>query len=115
MSSDTDYLMGVTNAKFERLNLQAAHLEPVTRRLIKQSGIGPGMHVIEVGCGLPSPDAGERLVLLLEDAGLPVPKLFWECIVGGSEALVGSQATATELEMVVVAAVEGEEALRVTR
>ncbi len=65
MSSNADYLMGVTDSEFERLTLQAAYLEPVTRRLIQQAGIGPGMRVLDIGCGV-----GDVSLLLAEVVGL---------------------------------------------
>ena len=64
MSSTTDYLMGVTDAEFQRLKLQATYLEPVTRRMIEQAGIGAGMRVLDIGCGM-----GDVSLMLAEAVG----------------------------------------------
>jgi SAM-dependent methyltransferase len=49
---DTDYALGRTNVEYERLIEQAELLRPLTERLIRAAGIGPGMHVLDVGCGM---------------------------------------------------------------
>jgi len=64
MASKADYLMGIGDAAFERLKLQGAYLEPMTRRLIREAGIGPGMRVLDIGCG-----GGDVSMLLAEAVG----------------------------------------------
>jgi len=64
MASKADYLMGIGDAEFERLKLQGAYLEPMTRRLIREAGIGPGMRVLDIGCG-----GGNVSMLLAEAVG----------------------------------------------
>src|SRR6202043_1576864 len=46
------------------LQLQASVLAPVTRRLIRQCGIGPGMRVLDIGCGV-----GDVSMLVAEAVG----------------------------------------------
>jgi len=48
----------------------------------------PGRHGRAARAGLPSPDAGGRLTPLFEDAGLPAPQVFHECLAGGPESLM---------------------------
>src|SRR6516165_4436935 len=45
------YALDNTAAEQVRLNRQAAQLRPVTERLFRAAGIGPGMAVLDVGCG----------------------------------------------------------------
>jgi SAM-dependent methyltransferase len=45
------YALDNTAAEQVRLNRQAARLRPVTERLFRAAGIGPGMAVLDVGCG----------------------------------------------------------------
>jgi SAM-dependent methyltransferase len=49
---DTDYALGRTNAEYERLIEQAEMLRPLTERMLRAAGVGAGMHVLDVGCGL---------------------------------------------------------------
>jgi ubiquinone/menaquinone biosynthesis C-methylase UbiE len=49
---DTDYVLGRTHAEYERLIEQADMLRPLTERLLRAAGVGEGMHVLDVGCGL---------------------------------------------------------------
>jgi SAM-dependent methyltransferase len=51
MRSEHRYVLGHDALEIERLQLQAAVIGSVTRRLIEHSGIGPGMHVLDIGCG----------------------------------------------------------------
>lgn len=46
-----DYMMGRTEAEYERLRRQARLLEPATRRVLESTGIGPGMSCVDIGCG----------------------------------------------------------------
>jgi ubiquinone/menaquinone biosynthesis C-methylase UbiE len=49
---DTDYVLGRTNAEYERLIEQAEMLRPLTERMLRAAGVGAGMHVLDVGCGV---------------------------------------------------------------
>jgi ubiquinone/menaquinone biosynthesis C-methylase UbiE len=54
MSTQTtgdSYALGRTEAEELRLQRQALLVEPVTRRLFAAAGIGPGMHVLDLGSG----------------------------------------------------------------
>src|SRR5688500_3219381 len=46
------YLMGYSEAERRRLIEQAALFRPVTERFLVEAGIGPGMRVLDVGCGV---------------------------------------------------------------
>jgi len=46
-----DYALGHSEEELDRLSLQAGMLEPFTRALFADAGIGPGMRVLDVGCG----------------------------------------------------------------
>jgi SAM-dependent methyltransferase len=48
---DTDYALGRTKAEYNRLIEQAELIRPLTERMLRAAGIGPGMHVLDVGCG----------------------------------------------------------------
>lgn len=61
---DTDYALGRTNAEYERLIEQAEVLRPLTERLLRAAGIGAGMHVLDIGCGV-----GEVSLLVRELVG----------------------------------------------
>jgi ubiquinone/menaquinone biosynthesis C-methylase UbiE len=50
MSDESHYVPG-SDVELERLQLQARCLEGLTRRLIRESGIGPGMRVLDLGAG----------------------------------------------------------------
>jgi SAM-dependent methyltransferase len=45
------YVLDNTAAEQGRLNRQAVALRPVTERLFRAAGIGPGMSVLDAGCG----------------------------------------------------------------
>ncbi len=64
MTSTDGYIMDVSDAEFARLKLQADYLEPLTHRLIKEAGIGPGMRVLDIGCGM-----GDVSMLLAQAVG----------------------------------------------
>ncbi len=49
---DTDYVLGRTRAEYDRLIEQAELLRPLTERLLRAAGVGAGMHVLDVGCGV---------------------------------------------------------------
>ena len=44
-------ILGHTAQELERLNKQAALVEPFTRRFLEGAGISSGMRVLDVGCG----------------------------------------------------------------
>ncbi len=58
------YVLGNADSEIERLKFQAGIIEPVTRRLIRECGIRPGMRVLDIGCG-----AGDVSMLLAEAVG----------------------------------------------
>ena len=64
MSSRSDYVLGHSDLEIERLKLQAAAMAHITRRLIRECGIQPGMRVLDIGCG-----AGDVSLLLAEAIG----------------------------------------------
>ena len=49
--SDGSVYVPSSDEELERLQLQAQCLEGLTRRLIRESGIGPGMRVLDLGAG----------------------------------------------------------------
>ena len=51
-SSPPPYILGNTDAEYERLIRQAAGLAPTTERLFRDAGIRPGMRVLDVGAGV---------------------------------------------------------------
>jgi SAM-dependent methyltransferase len=59
-----EYALGHSPGELDRLSTQAKLLEPFTRRLFEQAGIGPGMSVLDVGSG-----AGDVAFLLREVVG----------------------------------------------
>src|ERR1700749_4797795 len=58
------YAMGYTEHELERLMFQARLLRPMTERLLRGAGIGPGMSGLDVGCG-----AGDVALLAAELVG----------------------------------------------
>jgi 2-polyprenyl-3-methyl-5-hydroxy-6-metoxy-1,4-benzoquinol methylase len=46
------YVMGHSRRELDRLALQAANLRPITLRLLREVGLGAGMRVVDVGCGI---------------------------------------------------------------
>jgi len=54
-----DYLLGSSDAEHERLILQAIRLAPVTERFFRETGIGLGQRVLDVGS-----DVGDVAMLL---------------------------------------------------
>lgn len=52
MSRSTEYLLGHDDPELERLKLQAQVIAGVSRRLMRDCGIVPGMRVLEIGCGV---------------------------------------------------------------
>jgi SAM-dependent methyltransferase len=64
MSQATDYVLGHSDFEIERLQIQSAVLANITRRLIRECNIQPGMRVLDIGCG-----AGDVSMLLAEAVG----------------------------------------------
>jgi FkbM family methyltransferase len=62
--SDVPYILGHSNAELRRLMLQAALLKPITKRLLLETGLQPGMRVLDIGCG-----SGDVSLLLAEMVG----------------------------------------------
>src|SRR4051794_40229999 len=58
------YVLGHADPGIARLQFQAGVIEPITRRLIRECGIGPGMRVLDIGCG-----AGDVSMLLADAVG----------------------------------------------
>jgi ubiquinone/menaquinone biosynthesis C-methylase UbiE len=48
----SDYPLGNTDAEHERLIWQAARVAPITERLFREAGIGPGQRVLDIGSGV---------------------------------------------------------------
>jgi SAM-dependent methyltransferase len=45
------YILGHSEREIARLKAQAAELDPITRRFLREAGIVPGMRVLDVGSG----------------------------------------------------------------
>jgi len=48
----SNYVLGYTNAEHDRLIRQAARIAPITERLFREAGIGPGQRVLDLGSGV---------------------------------------------------------------
>jgi ubiquinone/menaquinone biosynthesis C-methylase UbiE len=46
-----DYVLGHSKNEIQRLISQAAIFRPVTERLLRAVKIGPGMRILDLGCG----------------------------------------------------------------
>jgi SAM-dependent methyltransferase len=64
MNAEAPYVLGHADPEIERLQFQADIIAGVSRRLIRECGIGPGMRVLDIGCG-----AGHMSMLLAEAVG----------------------------------------------
>jgi SAM-dependent methyltransferase len=64
MNVTSAYVLGHADLEIERLQFQADIIAGVSRRLIRECGIGPGMRVLDIGCG-----AGDVSMLLAEAVG----------------------------------------------
>src|SRR5262249_56685727 len=78
--SSTDYALGYTSAEEARLIRQAAIIAPITERLFREAGIGPGQRVLDLGSGM-------------GDVSMLVARL-----VGASGEVVGIERDATSIE-----------------
>ncbi len=58
------YILGHSPEEIRRLMSQAAILRPITERLLRAAGIGPGMRVLDIGCG-----AGDVSILAADLVG----------------------------------------------
>jgi ubiquinone/menaquinone biosynthesis C-methylase UbiE len=74
------YAMGYTDAEHERLIRQSARIAPITERLFREAGIGPGQRVLDVGSGV-----GDVAMLVAR-------------IVGSSGEVVGVERDANSIE-----------------
>jgi len=48
----SDYALGYSESEHERLIRQAALIAPITERLFREAGIGPGQRVLDLGSGM---------------------------------------------------------------
>jgi ubiquinone/menaquinone biosynthesis C-methylase UbiE len=48
----SEYALGYTNSEHDRLIRQAARIAPITERLFREAGIGPGQRVLDLGSGV---------------------------------------------------------------
>jgi len=48
----SEYALGSTDAEHSRLIRQALRLAPVTERLLREAGIGPGQRILDLGSGV---------------------------------------------------------------
>lgn len=46
------YALGYTEGEFKRLELQGALIHDLTEHVLRSAGIGPGMRVLDIGCGV---------------------------------------------------------------
>ena len=58
------YALGHSEEELDRLKEQARLIDPITQRFFDEAGVGPGMRVLDVGCG-----AGDTSVLVAEMIG----------------------------------------------
>lgn len=52
ISITSEYALGYTAAEQQRLIRQATRIAPVTERLFREVGIGPGQRVLDLGSGM---------------------------------------------------------------
>jgi len=64
IDSGGKYALGHSEEELDRLKTQARLIDPITQRFFDEAGVGPGMRVLDVGCG-----AGDTSVLLAEMVG----------------------------------------------
>src|SRR6267143_3173189 len=63
-ASSGAYVLGHSKRELDRLSAQARLIDPITRRLFREAGIGPGLRVLDVGSG-----AGDVAFLAAELVG----------------------------------------------
>jgi ubiquinone/menaquinone biosynthesis C-methylase UbiE len=49
---DGEYVMGHSPIEYERLEIQARVMEPLTDSMFRHAGLAPGMRVLDIGCGV---------------------------------------------------------------
>lgn len=49
---DGEYVMGHSPIEYERLEIQARVMEPLTDSMFRRAGVTPGMRVLDIGCGV---------------------------------------------------------------
>jgi ubiquinone/menaquinone biosynthesis C-methylase UbiE len=49
---DAEYVLGRSQDEYDRLIEQGMLLGPATERVLRAAGVGPGMRVLDVGCGV---------------------------------------------------------------
>ncbi len=64
MDTPGRYALGHSDEELDRLEAQARIVDPLTRRFWEWAGVGPGMRVLDVGCG-----AGHTTLLLADMVG----------------------------------------------
>jgi ubiquinone/menaquinone biosynthesis C-methylase UbiE len=50
--SEPVYALGRTAGEYDRLIEQAQVMRPLTERMLRSAGVRPGLHVLDVGCGV---------------------------------------------------------------
>src|SRR5262245_51899189 len=63
-SKSVPYILVHSDREIRRLKHQADTVDPITRRIFLFAGIGPGMRVLDIGCG-----AGDVSMLLADLVG----------------------------------------------
>jgi len=96
------YILGHSEREIARLKAQAAELDPITRRFLREAGIVPGMRVLDVGSG-----AGDVAFLAAELVG-PTGEVVGVDLAPAAIEVARSRATAHSLEN--VAFLEGDPA-----
>jgi ubiquinone/menaquinone biosynthesis C-methylase UbiE len=51
-ASDQEYVLGHSNSELERLREQGTIFEEATLSALRAAGLSPGMHVLDLGCGV---------------------------------------------------------------
>src|SRR5215475_5813041 len=90
----SEYILGHSEREIARLKAQAAELDPITRRFLREAGVVPGMRVLDVGSG-----AGDVAFLAAELVGTSGEVLGVDLAPAAVE-VARSRATAHSLENV---------------